>query len=124
MLPLGLFSLGIFVGTIVTVAIEKINDWTDIQKILGAVFSAVFAGAILAFIRLASGQQLERAAAYYPIGLFYGLVWYYARAAVDHVQANDTGTIALGWLHIAGLALSVFLAALVFLSPKFRERLP
>jgi len=124
MLALGLFSMGIFVGSIVTMAVEKINDWSDLQKILGALFSAAFAGAVLAFVRLASGQNLQEAAAYYPMGLFYGLLWYYARAAVNHVRASDTGTIALGWLHIVGLVLSVAVAGLLFLSKAFRDLFP
>jgi hypothetical protein len=124
MTALGLFTLGIFVGTIVTMGVEKVNDWSNIQKVLGAIFSAVFAGVILVFIRTAAGENLQEAAPYYPIGLFYGLLWYYARAAVAHVQANDTGMKALGWLHIAGLALSAILAGLIFLSPSFRSQLP
>ena len=60
----------------------------------------------------------------HPIGALYGLLWYYARAAVNHVRASDTGTIALGWLHIVGLVLSVAVAGLLFLSKAFRDLFP
>lgn len=124
MLATGLFALGTFVGTIITMGIEKIDNWSNLQKILGVVFSAAFAGVILAFIRLSTGTNIEAVASYYPIGLFYGMLWFYARAAVAHVRSGQPGLVLLGWLHICGLALSILFAGLLFLSPEFRNLLP
>ena len=58
-------------------------------------------------MRLATDNEPEKAAALYPIGFTYGLLWYYAGAAVDHVRDSSFLMRCLGWLHIGGLAISI-----------------
>lgn len=125
MLALSMFGLGIFIGTIVTIAVSSIKDWSKIEKILSAIFTATFAGVILAFIKLSSGKNIEQAATYYPIGLFYGLLFYYARAAMANIAKDkDVPTRIAGGLHILGLILAVGLGIALMFFPTFRERLP
>jgi hypothetical protein len=120
-----MFLLGIFIGTIVTIAVASIKDWSKVEKILTAVFTATFAGVVFTFVKQAAGKNLEQVATFYPIGLFYGLLFYYARAAMVNIgPGKGRPTQIAGWLHILGLIAAVGFGLALFFSSSFRDLLP
>lgn len=125
MAALGLFALGLFVGTIVATGVDHTANWKNSAKVVASFLSAALAGTVLTFIQRVGGPSLNQSTAYcYPLGLAYALIWYYTPVAIDHIKSTNSGLRFLGWLHIMGLVVSVVLGALLFFSPTVRQLLP
>ncbi len=121
---LGLLSLGVFIGTLLCIAVRKTTNWTDAVKVVVALIGAALSGTVFTFIEKIMGTTLGPALFMYPVGLAWSLVWLYADQAIDNVSSSTPNKVIVGWLHIAGMAFSTLLILLLLFSKSFRELLP
>ena len=124
MKPLGLFSLGIVVGSIIATGVNNTTRWKDSDKLVASFVGAAVAGAVPTFIGKAGISTWDVAVQFYPLGLAYGWFWFYTPGALQNLASPDSKIRVVGALHVAALVLSVVLGVLLFLSPEFRNRLP
>lgn len=120
----GLLTLGIFVGTLICVAVRKTTNWSDAVKVIVALLGAALSGGVFTFIEKRLGTSLGPALFMYPVGLAWSLLWLYADQAIVSVNSSSSSQKIVGWLHIAGMALGTLLVLLLLLSEKFRKLLP
>jgi hypothetical protein len=97
---LGLFCLGVFVGTIATLGLRRVESIPDWEKVLAFTLPAVLSGAAMVFV---DRFKYSPAFGCYPLGLVAALVWAYITVALAHVRKADEpspGRRALAWAHI------------------------
>jgi hypothetical protein len=122
MLWLGMCSLGIFIGAVITYGLRKISDWSKPGNVFTSVVGAAVAGGILLFIKYLGGDTHPEAVALYPVGLAYGmlcinLTWL--------TEANNTlFIIGIKLAHIIAFVVATILLYLLFTNSSFRQMLP
>ena len=121
---LGLLTLGIFVGTLLGIAVRMTTNWSDAVKVIAGIISVALSGVVFTFIQRMWGHDLGPALYMYPVGLAYSLVWLFADQAISNVKSDNLNLTLVGWLHIAGMVLATVLVLLFLLSDNFRRRLP
>jgi O-antigen ligase len=107
---LGLFCLGVFVGTIATLGLRRVETIPDWEKVLAFTLPAVLSGAAMVFL---DRFKFSPAFGCYPLGLVAALVWAYITVALAHVRKADEPSAwrrALSWAHIV-LAFVITAAA-------------
>ncbi|WP_445372051.1 hypothetical protein ACH518_04700 [Methylomonas sp. HW2-6] len=120
----GLLALGIFVGTIIAICVQKTaSDFADLAKIITAILSAALSGVVFSFIEKFMKTPLGDALFMYPIGLAYSLLFAYAGTAMDNIK-QDGGLQFLGCLHVLAMAIGTLLVLLFLFSKRFRALLP
>jgi phosphate/sulfate permease len=121
---IGMLALGGFIGYVVTVGIQSVDDWSDLQKILATIISAALTGGVFSFIEFLGGNKLKDALFFYPIGLVLAMLWAYAPSALMQVQSPNNNVQLLAWLRlILAFTASLFVFAILF-SPALRAKLP
>jgi hypothetical protein len=114
---LGLFCLGAFIGALVTYGLKFVEGLAGWQQLLATIITAVFTGAVVAFIdRFKNSPALGA----YGVGLLISLLWAYASLALTNVQSSLQSVRILGWAHISGAVLASIIAAALVLPPAFR----
>jgi hypothetical protein len=121
---LGLLALGVFIGTLLCIAVRKTTSWSDAVKVIVAIVGAALSGTVFTFIEKMMGTSLGPALYMYPVGLAWSLLWLYADQAIDNVKATNSNQKIVGWLHISGMVLGTVLILLLLLSKQFRDLLP
>ena len=121
---IGMLALGIFVGSIISIGVLKTTDWSKLQGLFVTILGSALSGAVFAFINYLGGTKLGDAVFLYPLGLLLALMWAYARAAAQHIQAPDKSLRLLGWLHLVGLLIVTGATTSLLFSPSLRELLP
>ncbi len=121
---LGLLMLGVFVGTLLCVAVRKTTNWSDSVKVVVALIGAALSGVVLIFIDKLPGIAAGEAVFMYPVGLAWSLLWLYADQAIENVKSADPNQKLVGRLHLAGMGVGTALVLLLLLSESFRELLP
>jgi hypothetical protein len=124
MAHLGLLALGIFVGTLVCIAVRKTTNWSDGAKVIVSLLGAALSGVVFTFIQRVLGTNLGEALFMYPVGLAWSLLWLYAGQAMGNVGSGDAHVRIAGWLHIAGMILGTVLVLLLLMSEDLRNSLP
>lgn len=116
---LGLFCLGVFVGTIATLGVKYINDVSEWQKVLAAVLPAVLSGVAIAFVdRFKYAPSLGA----YPLGLVAALMWAYSDVGVKNFTCGENkGTKAIGFLHLLAASLVTISSAVLVLVPALKQ---
>lgn len=107
---LGLFCLGVFVGTIATLGLRRVETIPDWEKVLAFTLPAVLSGAAMVFL---DRFRYSPAFGCYPLGLVAALVWAYITVALQHIRKADEPSAwrrALSWAHIV-LAFVITAAA-------------
>lgn len=121
---LGLLALGVFVGTLLCIAVRRTTDWSDAVKVAVAIIGAALSGTVLIFIedemRVTSGDAIFM----YPVGLAWSLLWLYADQAIENVRSDNGNQRIVGWLHVGAMVLGTVLMLLLLLSEDARESLP
>lgn len=121
---LGLLALGVFVGTLLCIAVRKTTDWSDAVKVAVAIIGAALSGTVLIFIEDKMGVTSGDAIFMYPVGLAWSLLWLYADQAIENVRSDNGNQRIVGWLHVGAMALGTVLMLLLLLSEDARKRLP
>ena len=124
MAAVGMIFLGGFIGSVIGYAIRKIDDWSSLWKILGAIVATSITGSILEFIDFLGGETLGNARFFYPVGLILGFACLFAGDALKNIQSSHKNARILGWLHILGLGILFFFIILILFSPPVRQLLP
>lgn len=120
---LGFLALGVFVGTLICVAIGKTTNWTDAVKLVTALIGAALSGVVFTFIQWMHNQSFGPSIFMYPVGLAWSLIWLYAYEALINLKEKGNLQI-IGWLHISGMVIATVLVLLLLLSKDFRNLLP
>ena len=110
MKTLGMLTLGIFIGWVVSYGLLQIHNWDRPANVYTAVISEAVSGGVFVFIQyLDKASSVGDALFMYPVGLAYGSL------------CNSLGSIGYSaetpmvWLHIAAFFLaSGLLLAFVF----------
>jgi len=97
---LGLFCLGVFVGTIATFGLRRVASIKDWQTVLGFTLPAVLSGAAMVFI---DRFKYSPAFGAYPLGLVCALMWAYTTVSVDNIK---NGPPLIRWLAITHLLVA------------------
>ncbi len=121
---LGLLALGVFVGTLICIAVRKTTNWSDGVKVVVALLGAALSGTVFTSIQKMPGQSLGAALFMYPIGLAWSLLWLYSDQSIENIRSGNGHLKLVGWLHIAGMVLGTVLVLLLLLSKDFRGLLP
>jgi hypothetical protein len=108
----GLFCLGIFVGSIAAVGLKFMTDPANWKQGMTAMILATLSGSSVLFVdRFRSSEAIGT----YPMGLLIALIWAYAPVALDNIGSQSRQMRALGWLHLVAVVLATLLsAALIF----------
>ena len=120
----GLLALGMFVGTLISIAVRQTTNWSDTIKVVVGMLGAALSGTVFTFIEKLLGTSLGAALFMYPVGLAWSLLWLYADQAVENVLGKDINQKIVGWLHIVGMVLGTLLVLALLLSKNFRDLLP
>ena len=91
---LGLFSLGAFVGAVVSYGLQFIKSYTDFAKGVVTILTAALSGSATAFLDRFSNHT--KALGAYSVGLLIALMWAYAAVVVTHIRSTDGGLRLLG----------------------------
>jgi hypothetical protein len=121
---IGLLALGIFVGTLLCIAVRKTTNWSDAVKVVVALLGAALSGAVFTFIEWVTGGKLGSALYMYPVGLAWSLLFLYADEAVANVTSTNSKSRVVGWLHMSSMVLATVLVLLLLFSNDFRKLLP
>ncbi|MEI8573640.1 hypothetical protein U737_19415 [Methylomonas sp. LW13] len=121
---LGMLALGVFIGSLICIAVRKTTNWSDAAKVVVALIGAALSGTVFTFIEKILGTSLGAAMFMYPVGLAWSLVWLYADQSIEHIKSTDSNQRTAGWLHIAGIILGTIFVLLLLLSESFRALLP
>jgi hypothetical protein len=108
---LGLFCLGVFVGTIATFGMHKVESLKDWQTVLSLTLPAVLSGAA---VMLVDKFKYSPAFGAYPLGLAVALSWAYVPRAVENLRSSSKCMKTVGVLHIC--ASTVLTAAGIYLA--------
>jgi hypothetical protein len=111
---LGLFCLGVFVGTIATFGMGKVVSLKDWQTVLSLTLPAVLSGAAMVFI---DRFKYSPAFGSYPLGLVVALLWAYTQKSIDNLKAGPTSVRILAVLHLLASALVTGAGAFVATVP-------
>lgn len=115
---LGLFCLGVFVGTVATFGMNRVESLKDWQTVLAMTLPAVLSGAAMVFI---DRFKYSPAFGCYPLGLAAALVWAYTSRAVQNVKEGRPIVRVLALLHLAAAALVTVAAAFVATVPAYLQ---
>lgn len=121
---LGLLCLGVFVGTLLCIAVRKTTDWSDAVKVVVAMLGAALSGTVLIAIKGWIGVSAGDEIFMYPVGLAWSLLWLYTDQAIENVRSPVVNQQIVGWLHVGGMILGTVLVLLLLLSNDLRKRLP
>ncbi len=120
----GLLMLGVFVGTLLCIAVRQTTNWSNSVKVVVGLLGAALSGVVFTFIEKMSGGSLGDSLFMYPVGLAWSTLWLYVDQAIPNVKSSDMNLKAVGWLHIAGIILATVLVLMLLLSEDFRSLLP
>jgi len=120
----GLLALGIFVGTLLCIAVRKTTNWSDAVKVIIALLGAALSGTVFTFIDKILGSTLGNAVFMYPVGLAWSLLWLFAEQAIGNVRDPNINLRIVGWLHIIGMVVATVLVLMLLLWDGFRNLLP
>jgi len=120
----GLLALGIFVGTLLCIAVRKTTNWSDAVKVIIALLGAALSGTVFTFIDKILGSSLGKAVFMYPVGLAWSLLWLFSEHAIGNVKDSNENLRIIGWLHITGMIIATVLVLMLLLSEGFRNLLP
>ncbi|SEF11924.1 hypothetical protein SAMN02787142_7797 [Burkholderia sp. WP9] len=81
---LGLFCIGVFVGSIATVSLTFIQNASDWRMTLATVLPAVFSGVALGFVK----RFRTTALGCYPLGLVIALMWHFMGIATTYLESG------------------------------------
>jgi hypothetical protein len=101
---LGLFCLGVFVGTIATFGMNKVTQLSEWKTVMTLTLPAVLSGAAMVFI---DRFKYSPAFGCYPLGLAVALTWAYTARSLENIRAG-------GWLRGAGVLHLLASALLTF----------
>lgn len=105
----GLLALGIFIGAVITISIQKNTNWKNTGSFIMTVIGAISTGGIFTLIEFLGGNELGDALFMYPIGLLLGLMWVFAKSATDNIKSTQKSAWILGVLHLIGIGIiSIF----------------
>lgn len=121
---LGLLALGVFVGTLLCIAVRRTTNWSDPVKVVVSLLGAALSGVVFTFIEKMMGDSLGQALYMYPVGLAWSLLWLYADQALDNIKSTDSSLKIVGFLHLLGMIIGTTLVLLLLLSKPFRDLLP
>ena len=108
----GLFCLGIFVGSIAVVGLQYMTSASKWKQGLTAIIVATLSGTAILFV---DRYKSSPAVGAYPMGLLIALIWGYIYVATANMLHIDRKRKILGWLHLAGAVTATLLAsALIF----------
>ena len=114
----GMLALGIFVGVVVTLGLKQaVNSPDSFIKIMGAVLTATFSGAVVAFMDKYKGPVEPKSFFMYPIGLLVALLWLY----FEDVWKQSNWFLSVGG--VICIVLITLIAAAVALVPPLRKLL-
>ena len=121
---IGLLSLGIFVGTLLCVAVRKTTEWTDAIKSIVAMIGVALSGVVFTFIEKILGASIGPAVFMYPVGLAWSMLWLFGDICLENLKSEHSHQKLLGWLHLCGMVFATLLVLLLLFSEGFRDRLP
>ena len=121
---LGLLALGVFVGTLICVAVRKTTNWSDAVKVIIALLGAALSGIVFTFIETLLGTSLGSALFMYPIGLAWSMLWLNPEGLIKRATSDNLNERIIGWLNIGGAAIATILVLLLVFSEKVRSMLP
>lgn len=120
MLWLGMCSLGVFIGCVITYGLTKITDWSKPGNVFSAIISSAIAGGVFTFIKFL--DKNGTAVSLYPVGLAYGMLCINLRWVTD--QDRGWFILALKIAHVVAFIVASILLLFIFLWPDFRNILP
>jgi hypothetical protein len=124
MLWLGMCALGVFMGSVITYGLRKIDDWKKPGNVFTSVVGAAVAGGVFTFIKYLGGDTHPEAVAMYPVGLAYGMLCINLQWLTE---TDEEGGFFIGLIKLAhGIAWLGATALLLglFFCPTFRQMLP
>jgi WD40 repeat protein len=124
MAHIAMLALGGFIGTIITVALMKTQNWSDSAKVVTALISSALSGVVFTFIEKVLGTSLGEAIFWYPVGLLIGLMCVYMEYAMGNIKSGKPILVTLGVAHIVGVVVIIGFVIALLLSPALRSLLP
>ncbi|MEL6951249.1 MAG: hypothetical protein AAGM16_14165 [Pseudomonadota bacterium] len=112
---LGMFTLGAFVGGLLTLGIDKQKTLSEYTKLITTVLGAAFSGVVMGFIGYLGNLGIGDAIFMYPVGLLMALLWFYSGVAMNNIRSDKNNLRALGYAHMAALVM-ISLLVMVLLS--------
>jgi hypothetical protein len=116
---LGLFSLGAFVGAIVTNGLRFIDGFGSFAQAVTLILAAALSGTSIVFLDRFANRTNALGA--YAVGLMIALMWTYAKVGVDNISSGNPSLRILGWAHIIGVVIATIVAAALILPMAFRR---
>jgi hypothetical protein len=104
----GLFCLGIFVGSIAAVGLRFISDANTWKQGMTAMIAATLSGATVLFV---DRYKDSAAIGAYPMGLLIALIWGYIPVAVANIKSNQKVERVIGYLHLSAAVVATLLAS-------------
>ncbi|MEO0344982.1 MAG: hypothetical protein AAF229_01885 [Pseudomonadota bacterium] len=118
---LGMFTLGGFVGGLLTLGIDKQKTLTEYTKLITTVLGAAFSGVVMGFIGYLGKLQIGDAIFMYPVGLLLALLWFYSGVAMDNIRSDKDYLKRLGYAHMAALATITLLVMVLLSKPVISD---
>jgi hypothetical protein len=116
---LGLFSLGAFVGAIVTYGLRFIDGFSSFAQAVTLILAAALSGTSIVFLDRFANKTPALGA--YAVGLMVALMWAYAKVGVENITSENPSLRVLGWAHIVGVVIVSVAAAALVLPGAYRE---
>jgi len=120
---LGYVALGIFVGTVTSMAVNYVKDMQTSEKAITVVIPAALGGTAMTFLQL--WDKAKHGMPAYAIGLLLGLLWVRVEVAVTNITQPQRGNPpdrapydrtlgVIGFLHLLSvICISFYFAALL-----------
>ena len=120
----GLLTLGVFIGSIISIAVKKNTNWSNVQSYIWSIIGAACSGAVFTFIQYLGGLSLGDAIFMYPIGLLIGLMWILSGNAIENLKSENRSIRLFAILHIVGVLIFSILVLMILFIPGFINILP
>lgn len=114
---LGLFCMGVFVGSISTIALQYIHELKDWKYVLSIILPAVFGGVSVTYIKRFTNNK---SVACYPIGLLIGLMWSYMYTAKTYIESGKWYLATIGFGQMVGTVVVTVIVVLVVAKSAIR----
>lgn len=116
---LGLFCLGVFIGTVSIIGVRYVKDLQQWQNVFIAILPVVLSGATIAFV---DRFKYSPAIGCYPLGLVAALMWIYIDKAVENfIDVDKKGMKRIGILHIFASSLVTALSITLVSIPAYLQ---
>lgn len=120
----GLLTLGVFIGSIISIAVNKNTNWSNIHSYIWSIIGSALSGAVFSFIQYLGGLTLGDALFMYPIGLLVGLMWVMNSNAVENLKSGNKLIKVFAVLQIVGVFIFSIIVLMILFLPGFKDILP